>query len=172
MPDKLTAWGLLLAVSDVTVSVAVAAPHTKGSKTTLIVHVPPGAIEGLVPLDEVLQVSVSEKRWLLVTMVVTVRAALPVFVRVMVWGALGPPPVALEISTSPKLNCAGDKLSVPMPPWPAARRLATPNSIKTIGATTVIAASRVLTFQFCTGFVSVHSDFAGRIPDQRRRWPT
>lgn len=60
VPDRLTVCGLLLAVSDETVRVAVASPQTSGEKTTLMVQLPPGAMEGLVPVADVLQVSVSE----------------------------------------------------------------------------------------------------------------
>jgi len=163
VPDKLTVCGLLLAVSDETVSVAVAAPQTAGWKTTLMVQLPPGAIEGLVPVDEVRQVSVSEKRWLLDAMVVILSAALPTLVTVIVCGALGPPPVALVISTLPKLICTGDKLKIPTPPTcPSARKFAAPNSIKIMGAINTAAAIGVASFLFCTGLVSIRSRFTGQ----------
>jgi hypothetical protein len=148
----------LLAESDVTVSVAATAPHSTGWKTTLMVQLPPGAIEGLVPLDEVLQVSVSEKKWLFDTMVVMVSAALPVLVTVMVCGALGPPPVALVISTSPKFSSAGDKLKIPTPPWPAACALTPPSRLRMAHTITATLASGAASFLFSTGLLSIPSN--------------
>jgi hypothetical protein len=126
-----------------------------------MVQLPPGAIEGLVPLGEVRQVSVCENRWLLDTMVVMLSAALPVLVTVTVCGVLGPPPVALAISTSPKFNCAGDRLKVPTPPWPAARKLTAPNSIKMMGAINTAVTSGIASFLFCTGLLSIRFRFTG-----------
>lgn len=96
-------------------------------------------------------------------MVVMLNAALPVLVTVTVCGALGPPPVALVISTSPKFTCGGDKLKSPTPPWPALK-LTPPNNISIMGAINSALASGVASFLFCTGLVSIRSRFTGHNP--------
>jgi hypothetical protein len=108
VPERLTFWGLPVALS-VMVSEAARLPLAEGLKVTLIVQVAPAA-------TELPQLLVWAKSLALVpetAMLVTLKAALPELVRVIVWAVLVAPTVWLA-----KVRLVGERLVADVVPVP------------------------------------------------------